>query len=144
MRTALVLALVAAAVSACEGKYPPDYYNRGDAGDAGGPDAGDGGQADAGDAGCVPLSLNTAGIIDGCFANGFSTTGSVSVNTASCTADINTGTNFVCHGDVSGAHDAFDGGCNDIPCHSQSLPGTIICNTSATTSCTIVVCDGGC
>src|SRR5438270_7459247 len=63
--------------------------------DGGVPDGGDAGTdggADAGDAGCTALSLNTTGIVDNCFANGLSATGSVAVNTASCTVDINTGT----------------------------------------------------
>jgi hypothetical protein len=84
-------------------------------------------------------------MIDNCFSNGLVSTGSVSVNTSSCTVSINTGSGIICTGTVRGAHDAFDGGCAGYsPCSSSALPGTIICTVGLTGSCSIVVCDGGC
>ena len=152
MQKAAAAALMLAGFAACSG------YTRGTTGlsdggsfigggtsDAGaaGLDGGDAGPDAGPDAGCAPLSLNTTGIIDTCFGGGLATTGSVSVNTASCTAQVNT-TFTVCTGTVAGPSDAFDGGCGGYVCSGSSLPGTIVCPTGPNSSCTIVVCDGGC
>ena len=149
MRPAFAAVLMLAGVSACSG-YTPGTTGRSDAGSfigGGTSDAGDAGQSDAGDAGqdagfdggCAPLSLNTTGIIDTCPGGGLAT-GSVSVNTTSCTAVVNT-TFRVCNGTVAGASDAFDANCGGYLCSGSSLPGTIVCPT---VPCTIRVCDGGC
>jgi hypothetical protein len=120
-----------------------------DAGGAGSSDGGDGGIADAGDGGCTALTLSpgNAGILDGCISSLPTTgVGSVSVNTASCTVIINmtTGTGG-CTGSVRGSLDAFDGGCGgNNQCYSTSLPGNIICITGPSSSCQILICDGGC
>ena len=149
MRLALLAGL---ALCACAGYTHGDErfsYDGGpsasggtDAGDAG-TDAGIDAGADAGtDAGCTALSLNTTSIFDDCVGHTGST-GSVSVDTSSCTVSINT-TFTICTGSVAGAHDAFDGGCGAgyAPCTSSSLPGTIVCKTGPSSSCNIVV-DGG-
>lgn len=157
MRQVIPAAFALAALCACMGSYTSGPFNPGDGGIPisglpGGADAGDGGTdagggMDAGsDAGCTALSLNTTSIIDSCLGGGLITTGSVSVNTASCTATINTGSNTgPCVGPVSGSHDAFNGACGGYsPCISPALPGIITCTTGPTSSCNIVVCDGGC
>lgn len=159
MRPQLPAALVLAGLCACNGGLTngPSGLSDGNGIPIGGPpgggtdggnDGGADGGADAGsDAGCVPLSLNTTGFIDGCVSLGNMVrgTGSVSVDPASCAAQINTGTGTVCVGTVHGAQDAFDGGCNAYNCQSPSLPGTITCITGPMSSCTILVCDaGGC
>lgn len=152
MRPAVPSALLIAGLFACAG-YSSGNLAVGDSGvpvggfvDGGpdaGPDAGPDGGNGGSDAGCTPRQLNPTGMIDSCFGTGSQVPGSVSVTLSSCTVNINTGTN-VCTGDVRGTGDAFDGGCGGYLCTSPSLPGTIVCNTSSTTSCTIVVCDGGC
>ena len=154
MRPAFAAVLMLAGVSACSG-YTPGTTGLSDAGSfigGGTSDAGDAGQGDGGDAGqdagldagCAALSLNTTGIIDTCPGGSMlAATGSVSVNTASCTAVVNT-TFRVCNGTVTGASDAFDGNCGGYVCSGSSLPGTIVCPTGPNTSCTIRVCDGGC
>ena len=152
MENAAAAALVLAGLAACAGYTQgttglsdsglPIVNGSSDAGD-GGHDGGDAGPDAGFDAGCTPLSLNTVGIIDNCFGNNFLSTGSVSVNSASCTVQINSALT-VCNGTVSGASDAFDGGCGGYVCSSRSLPGAIVCPTSASSSCTITVCDGGC
>jgi len=103
----------------------------------------DGGPSASGgtDAGCTALSLNTTSIFDDCFLH-IAATGSVSVDPSNCIVNINTGTGYFCTGRAAGPHDAFDGGCSNFACISSSLPGTILCVTGATTSCSIIV-DGG-
>ena len=148
MRLALLAGL---ALCACAGYTHGDErfsYDGGpsasggtDAGDAG-TDAGTDAGADAGtDAGCTALSLNTTSIFDDCFLH-IAATGSVSVDPSNCIVNINTGTGYFCTGRAAGPHDAFDGGCSNFACISSSLPGTILCVTGATTSCSIIV-DGG-
>jgi len=147
MRLAILAAL---ALSACAGYTPGNEqftYDGGpsataDAGRDAGTDAGTDGGTDAGqDGGCTALSLNTTSIFDDCFLH-IAATGSVSVDPSNCIANINTGTGYFCTGRAAGPHDAFDGGCSNFACISSSLPGTILCVTGATTSCSIIV-DGG-
>jgi len=119
----------------------------GDGGDGGESDGGDGGP----DAGCVARSLNGSAI-DYCLGgnpspNGTFTTVSGSVNgpAQGCAVQINLATaSTPCLGVASnGTLDAFDGGCTNLTsCRAPSLPGTITC-TTATGTCTIVICDGG-
>ncbi|MCA1826208.1 MAG: hypothetical protein ABR567_02220 [Myxococcales bacterium] len=113
-----------------------------DAGDAGN-DAGTDGGVDGGDGGCTVLALNTVSVVDGCFGNGGTYTGSASVDPATaCSAQVITGSGAACTGTATGSHDAFDGGCGGLsPCSSSSLPGTIVC-ANGIGSCSIVV-DGG-
>src|SRR5205823_10388395 len=102
-----------------------------------GPDAGDAGPADAGDAGCTALSIPTAGVIDNCIGSNVIGTASVSVTTPSCATIINSNTGTACNGIASTPADAFDGGCNSLPCRSTSLPGNLICTVGIGSSCTI-------
>jgi hypothetical protein len=114
---------------------PSGGNDGGDAGTDGGPDAGDGG--------CTGLSLSNAGILDNCVGTNVAGTASVSVNPTSCAALLVSTTSTSCNGIASGPHDAFDGGCGGFQvCNSPSLPGTIVCVTGPSSSCTIVV-DGG-
>ncbi len=157
MRPSFATAAALALVCACGGYSggptspggggPPIGGGTVDAGDAGPRDGGGG--ADAGDGGCAALTISpgNAGILDGCISSLPTVgTGSVSVNTATCTVIINmtTGTGG-CTGTVRGSRDAFDGGCGGYnQCYSSSLPGNIICVIGTTGSCSISVCDGGC
>jgi hypothetical protein len=164
MRPAAPAAVPLAALIACAGGYssgtfhpddgggiPPGGGSVGDAGYDAGHDGGSDAGADGGpDAGCTALALSAgnAGIVDSCISPPTAVVGagSVSVNTTACTVLINTGTaTGQCTGAVAGAHDAFDGGCGGYnQCSSNSLPGNIYCVTGPMSSCTILVCDGGC
>jgi hypothetical protein len=126
-------------------------HGSGDGGDAGS-DAGVDGGVDAGvDAGCVPTTGDrmVTSATDNCFGappvNAFAiltvlNCGNVQLNIS------NPGTQ--CTGSIAGSLNAFTGTCgshND--CTSASLPGTISCVVTGSTSCTISVCgglDGGC
>jgi len=119
----------------------PGATNPGNSPDAS--DAGIDGGADAGqDAGCTALMLSAAGVIDNCIGTDVLGTASVNVTVPSCSVSITSTTGTACNGFADGGHDAFDGGCNSMPCTSASLPGTIVCVSGAMSSCTIVV-DGG-
>jgi hypothetical protein len=147
-----------ALLAACAGGYTTGTVSPpGDGGpigvfpsDAGLADAGDGGLPDGGDAG-----LPDGGCAPGFqgFAKNFCPSTfppveavNVAVNQASCTVSFSL-SGLTCTGSVAGSGNRFDGGCNGSPCSSPSLPGSIACATSATSSCTITVCataDGGC
>jgi hypothetical protein len=158
MRTAAAAALSFAGLIACAGSYTPGTFypsdsggtgigGSGDGGPDGGRDGGDAGPDGGSDAGCTALALGSAFIRDTCTAGvPITGVGSVSVNTASCTVNITSDTGFgACTGTVTGVRDAFNGNCGSFsPCYSTSLPGTITCVISATSSCSISVCDGGC
>jgi hypothetical protein len=113
----------------------------GGGGSDGGSDAGDAGTdgGDAGsDAGCNGAAFGATGnpAFDGCF--GFGTqTAFVSLN--GCNVTISFGTTQICTGAISGAQDAFDGGCQALACNSPSLPGRITCATG----CQVNICDAG-
>jgi hypothetical protein len=113
-----------------------------DAGD-GGSDAGDGG-SDAGGPSCVALTLAGVPAIDGCQGSVL-TSATGTVDTGSCTIDISLSTATTpCLGSVSGASDAFDGGCegSTFRCTSTSLPGTLDCVFGGSL-CSIKICDAG-
>ena len=155
----LAAAFALALICACAGSYTngnpigggnPDGSSVGnvgsDAGDGGNPDGGDGGTDAGPDAGCEARVLNGSAI-DNCQGGAFTTmSGTVSDPAHGCVVTINLATaSTPCTGVAShGTLDAFDGGCigNGFPCTSTSLPGTLTC-TTATGSCTIVICDGG-
>jgi hypothetical protein len=161
MRYAFAAAMVLAVVFACGGSFTSgnSQLNLLDAGLGGGspvvaPDAGDGGLAgDAGDSGtgvaCAATGFANPQVLDGCDNSGVFALASVQFN-QNCTAVINWGGSAApCVGNISGANDAFDGGCTGLGlsgCTSTSLPGTITCPTASGT-CNIVVCSadaGGC
>src|ERR1041384_5386111 len=147
MRPLLVAAL--ALVCACAGGYtqgavlpsdgggPPIGFVTGDAGSADAGDAGtDGGDAGQ-DAGCVEV-FDTHGYpsVDNCL--GFATT-TAFITSAGCDAGTSFGTTLACKGEISGAQDAFDGGCNALTCSAPSLPGRITCSNG----CQINICNTG-
>jgi hypothetical protein len=152
MRPFFVAATALAIVCAC-GAYtpgvttandggPPIGGGLGDGGDGGLADGGDGGPAS--DAGCTALTLSGVPAVDGCFGNA-PTTATGTVNTVNCTIDIALTTSTgPCRGSVSGARDAFDGGCQGAfyTCTSPSLPGILTCKYG-TTVCYITICDAG-
>jgi hypothetical protein len=148
MRFAILAAVV---LSACAG-YTPGTESMTDSGPGrvGGPDGGDGGTdagtdggLDGGDGGCTARSMSNAGILDNCIGTNVVGTASVSVNATNCAALITSTTGDSCNGVAAGPNDAFDGGCGGFQsCSSTSLPGTIVCITGPSSSCTIVV-DGG-
>jgi hypothetical protein len=156
----LAAAIALALLSACAASYSDgsNPINGPDSGSTGGPlDAGDGGSdggldsgvdggQDAGpDAGCVPLSFNSAGIVDSCAGMNGTATGSVEDAGHNCAVNLTlTTTTSSCFGTASGGSaNAFTGYCNAMPCVSASLPGTLSCNAGAA-NCTIQIsCDAG-
>jgi hypothetical protein len=156
MRYAFVVAVVFAVVCACAGSFTSsDTTHLGTidasigsvpvvaSGGGDGGDAGDGGTFD--DGGCAATPINSALVIDGCGNSALSTLATVSLNPANCSAIINfSGSSAPCTGTISGANDAFDGGCSGAfltGCTSLSLPGRIDCTQSAGSRCSISVCD---
>ena len=165
MRYALVATLVLAAVWACGGTFtsgpnaldpfhpdggPPSSVTPPvDAGRDGGSDAGDAGDSGT-NAACAAAVFANPQVLDGCDNSGVSALASVQFNANLCTVTINWGGSAApCVGNISGANDAFDGGCTGLGltgCTSTSLPGTIVCPTGGAT-CTVKVCSadaGGC
>ena len=116
-----------------------------DSGPDGGADGGDGGADGGPDAGCEARTLNGSAV-DNCQGGAFSTvSGFVTGPAQGCNVQINLSTvSTPCLGTASrGTLDAFDGGCGPFPsCTSPSIPGTLTC-TTATGTCTIVICDAG-
>lgn len=125
-----------------------------DGGDAG-PDGGDAG-ADGGDAGADGGDAGPCASFNGMvkdFCRGTQQTFSLVANGCNGTLYFD-GTPY-CTG-LLAAGDSFDGGCTEptgtFPCTARALPGTMVCQTGAGSTCDIVVCgpgqsfgpDGGC
>ena len=122
------------------GSQSPDG---GDAGTDGGSDAGtDAGFPDGGCAGFNARPIDNA--TDYC--NGVPSSGPPTAVDSACSVSITLSDGVVCTGRISGAFDAFDGGCQTnsgaLSCVSGSLPGTLSCDAGSPNTCSIVFCHG--
>ena len=155
MRSAVAVAVVLAAVYACEGGFtsgPTGPFGISDAsiasqsGDSGtdAGDAGDGG-ADAGDAGCPQLAA-AMGVFDACAGN-LTATASVAPNgVVNCSFTLSFPTSSTpCTVAFTDAG-IFSGTCSGAGlqnCTAPSLPGVLHCAVGPTAPCNITFCAAG-
>ena len=61
-----------------------------------------------------------------------------------CNAALSLDTIPTCTGHLAGPLNAFTGTCGaaSLPCTAPSIPGTLLCQVDAGSTCTIVLCDG--